>query len=182
MEYVPYKQIESWKCLACGKCCRRYAVNLTWKEYREIKKFRPDKVRIKKRKPYLKRKADGRCEFLYGDLCSLQALDMKPVACKVWPFKVLPKPAKNDREFDGLYQTADKKEYFVYINPRCSGINKGNPFQLQRSVEEIIAFWNGSKKQQRYSTSNDRSVQIYPVNEPISSRRSLIQIADTLPE
>jgi len=152
MNYIPWRLTKSWRCLACGNCCKRYAVKLTWKEHRKIAKFWPDKVRIKNKKPYLGRRIDGRCEFLSGNLCHLQMLNMKPFACKIWPFRVLLKPDKMDKNFDGLYQTSNK-EYFVYLNPKCIGINKGNPIDFKKTTEEIINLWNGLKKEQYYSTN-----------------------------
>ena len=129
-------------------------VNLTREEYNKIGKLWPDKVIIRKKRPYLRRDVNGKCEFLSGKLCSLQLLGMKPFACKVWPFKVSLKPDKLDKEFDGLY-IMDEKEYFVYLNPKCTGINKGDPFLFRKSIEEVIALWNGSKKEQYYSTNTD---------------------------
>lgn len=154
MSCVPWRLVKSWRCLSCGSCCRRYVVNLTWEEYRKIIKFWPGKVRIKDNKPYLGRKTEGDCEFLSGNLCYLQMLDMKPLACKVWPFIVLLKPDKMDKNFDGLYQTTSK-EYFVYLNPRCLGINKGNPVDFKRTIDEVINLWNGLKKEQYYSTNKE---------------------------
>ncbi len=77
---------------------------------------------------------------------------MKPSVCKMWPFRVLLKPDKMDKNFDGLYQV-NNKEYFVYLNPKCLGINKGNPIDLKKTIEEIINLWNGLKDEQYYSTS-----------------------------
>jgi len=53
--------------------------------------------------------------------------------------------------FHGLYRTHNK-EYFVYLNPTCSGINKGNPVDLARTVREVIELSTGSKRKQYYST------------------------------
>ena len=43
---------------------------------------------------YIKRASDGSCAFLCNDAnnyyCGLQ--NMKPEACKIWPFKVLTEP------------------------------------------------------------------------------------------
>ena len=152
VNYIPWRLTKSWTCLMCGRCCKRYAVNLTWKEYSEISKFWPDKVRIRNKEPYLGRKMDGRCEFLWGNACFLEMVGMKPLACKLWPFMVLTKPLKIDENFDGLYRT-NEREYFVYLNPNCYGINRGNPVELANTIEEVIKIWNGSRKEQYYSTS-----------------------------
>jgi len=154
MNYIPWKLLRSWRCLACGSCCKKYVVDLTWEEYGKIGKFWPDKVRIKKGKPYLARKMGGSCPFLYGRLCYLQMLNMKPFACKVWPFRVLLKPDKLDKNFDGLYLSGNR-EYFIYINPKCFGINRGDPADFEKTIEEVINLWNGSNQQQYYSTNKD---------------------------
>jgi peptide methionine sulfoxide reductase MsrB len=77
---------------------------------------------------------------------------MKPSVCKIWPFKVLLKPARMDKNFDGLYQTGTK-EYFVYLNLKCLGINRGNSIHFNSTIEEIINLWSGLKKEQYYSTN-----------------------------
>jgi len=160
IEHIPWKLVKSWECIACGICCRRYIVSLTPEEYKILFKFWPEKVLMRKGKPYLKRKKDGGCEFLVGNLCSLQILGMKPVACKVWPFKVLLKPDKFDRDFNGLYQREKEgREYFIYINPKCQGINRGEPDNFKKVIDEIIEIWNGLKKKQYYSTSRRETYQ-----------------------
>lgn len=65
---------------------------------------------------------------------------------------ILPKPTPMDRNFGGLYQT-HSKEYFIYLNPTCLGINKGNPLDLKKTLEEVIKLWIGLERQQRYSTN-----------------------------
>lgn len=150
--YIPWKLVKSWRCLACGNCCRRYLVNLTREEWLKIGRLWPNKTRIKGGKFYLRRNIDGRCKFLSGKLCYLQFFNMKPLACKLWPFMVQLKPDKIDEEFEGLYHTG-KKEYFVYLNSKCSGINRGNPADLKNTIDEIINLWNGSQKNQFFSTS-----------------------------
>lgn len=57
-----------------------------------------------------------------------------------------------DKDFKGLYPTAGK-EYFVYLNPKCSGINRGNPADFKKTIQEIINLQNGLKEKQYYSTS-----------------------------
>ncbi|MFP4081913.1 MAG: YkgJ family cysteine cluster protein [Candidatus Aminicenantes bacterium] len=153
---MPWKLVKSWACLACGRCCRRYSINLSWKEYEHLNRFWPDKVKIKNKRPYLKKRRDGRCVFLQGKLCSLQMLKSKPFACKLWPFKILSEPDEMDKDFEGLYLYRNK-EYFVYINPQCSGINRGNPRNLKKAIQEVISIWSGSKRAQIHSTSQARS-------------------------
>lgn len=159
MNWIPWRSVRSWRCYACGRCCRKYAVNLTWEEYTKIGRFWPDRVRIKKKKPYLGRKKGGRCKFLSRNLCQLQMLNMKPFACKMWPFKVLLKPDKGDKEFNGLYQ-ADGREYFVYLDPKCVGINRADPADFKKTVEEMVNLWTGSRKKQHYSTNKVRLNQV----------------------
>jgi len=114
--------------------------------------------------------------FYLKDLCQLQMFNMKPFACKVWPFKVMLKPDKVDREFEGLYQTSNK-EYFVYLHPRCLGINRGNPADFKKTIEEIISLWNGLDREQYYSTN-----RAYLINQALpykSNIRSFVREMET---
>lgn len=152
VNYIPWRLVKSRTCFMCGSCCTRYAIAFTWEEHRRIGRFWPDKVRVKNRKPYLGRRVDGRCDFLYGKGCYLQIVNMKPFSCKIWPFRVLLKPDRVDRSFHGLCQI-NNRERFVYLNPACSGINKGNPLDLSETLREVIELSIDSKRQQRYSTA-----------------------------
>ena len=164
VNYIPWRLIRSWKCLACGRCCKKYRVNLTWEEYEKIARYWPQEVKRTGDGFYLKRRPDGGCRFLWGKLCYLQILNMKPLACKLWPFMILTRPDKMDINFEGLYQFKNK-EYFVYLNPKCSGINKGDPLNLKKVIEEVINLWLGLKKNQYYSTNRESLLSTLVVSQ-----------------
>lgn len=149
--YIPWKLLESWQCLGCGSCCARFSVNISWDEYDKVKRFFPEGVRLRGGNPYLATRRDGRCRFLWGRMCYLQIIGMKPLSCKIWPFRILLRPDKMDEDFEGLYQIGEK-EYFVYLNIRCKGLNKGNPAEFRKTIEEVINILKGKKREQYYST------------------------------
>jgi Fe-S-cluster containining protein len=75
---------------------------------------------------FLKRLEDGSCSFLCNFagnyLCGLQ--DMKPNACKIWPFKVLADPKYGEPtqaafDFKG-------EELFIYADSNCGGLRYGD--------------------------------------------------------
>jgi Fe-S-cluster containining protein len=110
---------------------------------------------------YLKRKTDGSCVFLYrfGNrwLCGLQ--NMKPRACKLWPFKIYSKP-RFGRAHEAFYQYAGSK-LFVYVDPNCSGIMWGIPTKrfVHEVLPEFIAISLGKHVSQRFSTGR---LKVYP--------------------
>ncbi len=78
-------------------------------------------------KLYIKRTDDGSCTFLcnVGNIyyCGLQ--NMKPSACKLWPFKVLSEP-KYGQARQAVFDYGGTK-LFIYADSMCSGLRYGNP-------------------------------------------------------
>ena len=76
---------------------------------------------------YIKRGSDGSCAFLCNHannyFCALQ--NMKPEACKIWPFKVCSEP-KYGEEKQAAYDYGGVRLY-VYGDTMCSGIRLGTP-------------------------------------------------------
>jgi len=92
---IPWRYVASWNCLACGLCCKGFDVVLDFPEWINIvKSYGVDFTSPGISRFYLKRRSDGTCVFLYNYfgnwLCTLQ--HMKPMACKLWPFKISDKP------------------------------------------------------------------------------------------
>jgi len=153
---VPWRYIKNWNCLACGLCCKGFDVVLDFPEWMKIVKAygvgftEPGISRF-----YLKRKSDGTCAFLYNFygkwLCALQ--HMKPMACKLWPFKVSDKP-RYGRPNEAVYNYGEKKLY-VYVDPSCVGLQWGNPAQdfLNTTMIEFVVLALGLREKQFYSTS-----------------------------
>ena len=153
MKYIPWKQINNWICLGCGKCCYRYDIQLKYDEVAMIRKFWSDAVEERGERIYL-RKVGKKCLFQSGKSCALQPLGLKPIACKVWPFYVSTEPICSWD--DGNYQAqflCRGKEFFVYVNTNCYGVNRGTQSNLRKVISEVIMLQMNPKEQQHYSTS-----------------------------
>jgi len=76
---------------------------------------------------YIKRCSDGSCAFLcshnHNYFCSVQ--NMKPNACKIWPFKVLAEPKYGEPK-QASYQYMGQTLY-VYVDTMCNGLRFGVP-------------------------------------------------------
>jgi len=148
--------VQDWNCTACGVCCKGFDVVLDFPEWMRIVKSygvvftEPGISRF-----YLKRKSDGTCVFLYNLygrwLCALQ--QMKPIACKLWPFKVSDKPRYGGPN-EAVYNYGEKKLY-VYVDPACAGLQWGSPAPsfLTETLSEFVDLALGLRKKQFYSTS-----------------------------
>jgi len=153
---IPWRYIQDWNCTVCGLCCKGLDVVLDFPEWMKIVKAygvgftEPGISRF-----YLKHKSDGTCVFLYNFhgtfLCALQ--QMKPIACKLWPFKVSDKP-KYGRPNEAVFDYGEKKLY-VYVDPSCFGLQWGNPTQefMNGTLMEFVDLALGFRQKQFYSTS-----------------------------
>jgi len=153
---LPWRYVESWDCTACGICCKGYQVVLGFNEW--VNLVRTYGVGVTQpgiNKFFLGKKGDGTCLFLYkffdAWLCGLQ--DMKPTACKLWPFKILSGP-KFGRPSEAVYKYGDKN-FFVYADPACIGIRWGKPTRefTYRTLTELVEIAEGLREKQYYSTS-----------------------------
>ena len=167
MAPIPIGRIRSWTCLACGMCCRVFRVALTPYEYAKLSTiFGPWCVDVDEFGNPCLRKVGGRCVFQTEEgLCGLQPLGLKPLACKVWPFRVLKRP-KYGHPQEALFVYGGKR-YYVYVNSMCSGVNRGDPRKLPLVVSEVIRILKRPSTPQRYSTSN---IALRPL---LTSSRSL---------
>ncbi len=135
--YIPWRYVRSWECLACGTCCKRFVAPLTTYEYIMITRhFGHFVVEMSGAKPRLRSLQNG-CIFLAEGLCSLQALGMKPLACRLWPFAVREKPLKAYSHERALFEYRGS-EYYVYIHSACRGIGKGNPATFRLAIQEAV--------------------------------------------
>jgi len=153
---VPWRYVQDWNCTACGLCCKGFDVVLDFPEWVKIvKAYGVGFTEPSISKFYLKRKSDGTCIFLYNIqgmwLCALQ--QMKPIACKLWPFKVSDKP-KYGRPNEAIYDYGENKLY-VYVDQSCLGLQWGNPTQEFRNgtLREFVDLALGLRQKQFYSTS-----------------------------
>jgi len=157
MQFVPWQYIADWKCTACGDCCKLYSVVLNFHEWLKIvNTFGAEKTVSGLGKLYIKRGVDGSCPFLCSFsslyLCGLQ--QMKPNACKLWPFKVLAEPKygqSNKAEFN-----FGGRKLFVYADSMCPGLKYGYPSWefTRQTLTEFIEIALGIRKEQ-YKTTSD---------------------------
>ena len=152
----PWRFVDSWRCIACGICCRAYQVVLGFNEWVDIiRKYGVGVTQPSVSRFYLGKKGDGTCFFLtkfYDSwLCGLQ--NMKPKACKLWPFKILSRP-KFGRPREALYRYRDRN-FFVYVDSACAGLSWGKPTQefTYRTLSEFIEIALGLLEKQFRSTS-----------------------------
>jgi Fe-S-cluster containining protein len=128
MIFVPWRYIADWKCNKCGLCCKAYSVVLNFQEWlRIVRNYGVEATTSGLDKLFIKRKSDGSCAFLHNfsnmHLCGLQ--QMKPKACKLWPFKIVNKPLYGYAD-DAVYNYGENR-IFVYADSACSGLKYGNP-------------------------------------------------------
>jgi len=167
---VPWRTVKSWSCVECGMCCKDYHVVLNFNEWAKIvRSYGADATISSLSKLFLGKKSDGTCCFLshHGDVsvCGLQY--MKPIACKIWPFKIFLEP-KLGSQNQALYKYQDHN-FFVYVDPACTGLRWGKPDQrlVYKTLPEFIDIAVGLRKQQFYSTSK---VQGQPGQNPFRGR------------
>jgi len=156
MKPIPWKYIKSWKCIACGACCKGFDVVLGYKEWVDIiRRYGIEVTQPGITKLYLRKRSDGSCVFLtkFYDLwlCALQ--HTKPRACKLWPFKIYSEPMYGlpNQAFWDL----NGKRIFVYVDPSCMGITWGNPTQefVYRTLKEFVEIGLGLREKQFYTTA-----------------------------
>jgi Fe-S-cluster containining protein len=157
---VSWRNVKSWNCVECGICCKEYHIVLNFNEWVNIvKKYGVETTVPGISKLFLGKKSDGTCIFLnrLGDSyrCGLQY--MKPLACKVWPFKIFDKP-KFGRPNEALY-TYRNKNFYIYVDPACTGLSWGKPVPefKYRTLPEFIDVAVGLERKQFHSTSKIQS-------------------------
>jgi len=135
--YVPWTRVASWHCNACGICCYRYKVKLTFYEYLKLK---PTGLVEEKTGRYFIRKIGNRCPFQAGKLCSLQG-ERKPIACKLYPFLV-----RKKGKDEALYEY-DGEEFYVYITTDCPNVKLGRRLKsMENLVREAVMLYIGTKR------------------------------------
>ncbi len=159
---LPWRNVHSWKCFECGMCCRDYHVVLNYNEWVNIVKNYGIETTIPSiSKLFLGKNDDGTCYFLTRNedtfFCSLQF--MKPLACKIWPFKIFDKPKFGNPD-KALFQYRNNN-FYIYVDPACKGLNWGipSPEYKYRTLPEFIDVAVGLCKQQFHSTSKIRCGQ-----------------------
>jgi len=153
---IPWKEVASWSCRACGNCCRGYRVPLKMDEYVKVANtYGPKVFEFGVGKVYLRNNDDNRCVFqrpLMGRwICTIQG--MKPLACRNFPFQIHHKPIY-DRGDSSSY-TFNGNTYYIYLDPDCSGIIPGQPTERfwRYVLPEILQNGFGQAGKQKYTTS-----------------------------
>jgi Fe-S-cluster containining protein len=128
MQFVPWRNIADWHCKACGYCCKLYSVVLSFPEWLRLTgAFGLETAVAGLNRFYIKRVSNGSCTFLFSDIdnyyCGLQ--NMKPEACKLWPFKVLSEP-KYGQAKQATYDYGGLRLY-IYADTMCCGLRYGAP-------------------------------------------------------
>ncbi len=163
IKFVPWRQISSWRCIGCGECCKDYSVVLNFYEWLTIAQtFGAQNVVKGANRLFIRRMSDGCCAFLCNvggtPLCGLQ--NMKPAACKLWPFKILTEPRYGDAN-QALFEYAGRTLY-VYADSNCSGLKYGNPSWdfSALTLREFADIALGTCRTQRNSTRNSTGYHI----------------------
>jgi Fe-S-cluster containining protein len=156
MRPIPWSRLRSWNCLGCGVCCKIYNVLLTSYESAVfLRKFGAEVLSLDVRGFYLRKTFDGKCvfqhEYFGKSLCAIQK--MKPLACKLWPFKILKYPKYEQAELARFSYKNDV--FYVYVDPVCKGLSLGKPSEelITKTIPEFIEILLGIKQTQFYSTS-----------------------------
>jgi len=165
MKVIPWNQVETWRCCGCGECCRPYTVPLSaWEWTRITQAYGLSVTEIGIDGLFLKKK-QGRCIFQYMQggkwLCGIQ--NLKPLACKLWPFKIFRKP-KYGRAEEASLESGGRK-LFVYADSLCPMLKLGEPTEefLKNILPEFIGISLSTYGEQHYSTMRaERTGQRHP--------------------
>lgn len=161
MNIIPWRSVKRWNCVECGKCCKDYHVVLNFNEWANIVKTHGlDTTVFSVNKLLLGKKNDGTCCFLTsnGDsyYCGLQY--MKPLACKIWPFKIFDHP-KFGNPNEALYRYRNRG-FFIYVDSACTGVSWGRPMPEFKNniLPEFVDVAVGLCRRQFHSTSKIHQV------------------------
>lgn len=161
---IPWTQVRSWSCKACGNCCVGYRVPLKMEEYVKVGRlYGPNVIEYGVGKAYLKNKKNGRCVFqnpLMGRwICTLQGT--KPTACRLFPFRIHNKPVY--KKGDTASINFQGKTYYLYMDPDCQGVETGHPSPRFKDdiVPEIMSIGIGLPVKQKFTTS--KSIHWKPI-------------------
>jgi len=164
LQFVPWKYIADWKCIACGDCCKLYSVVINFNEWlRIIRDYGVENTASDLNKLLINRRNDGSCAFLNNgsasNVCGLQ--HMKPKACQLWPFKVLFEP-KFGFPDEASYFLGEKR-LFIYADSNCHGLTLGRPtWEFANStLKEFVELAAGLRNIQFKTTSNMWSARRY---------------------
>ena len=155
MKPLPWSSVRTWSCVRCGECCK-LMVQLTTREWLNLTAaYGYGIIKQEIGRFFLRKTIDDQCPFLKRTYdawqCRLQA--MKPLVCKLWPFRVLTAP-KYGYQNEACFNYRDNK-FYVYAIPYCRGISWGRPRELfvKKTLPELIDIRIGVQERQRFTTS-----------------------------
>jgi len=154
---IPWREVSSWACQACGNCCVGYRVPLKMDEYVRVNNlYGPSVMEYGVGKAYLKLRSDNRrCVFqkplMDRWICTLQ--EIKPTACRLFPFRIHKEPVYKRGDNSAIRFRG--KTYHVYMNPDCHGVIPGQPIPrfANQIIPEILGIGIGLAQKQKYTTS-----------------------------
>ncbi len=123
----PWTEFKRWSCVKCGKCCYYYRVPLTAFEATYFTRKYGEVVTYSNGSYYLRRRLDGSCVFLKGNLCSIHV--EKPRSCRLWPFYIKKKPLPRFNPSSAEYCLEETCRY-VYVDDFCRGLNSGQDIEF----------------------------------------------------
>ncbi len=142
---VPWSRVHSWHCNACGRCCKEYVVPLRAHEYLKLKWTGFVEERYGR---FYIRKIGKNCPFQIGRLCILQG-ELKPIACKLYPFKIR---RKGDER--AIFEYGGER-FYVYVDTFCPNVVLGRPSEsLKRMIIEAIQIHLGERRDIESITCN----------------------------
>jgi len=154
LKAVPWRRIQNWACAGCGECCR-LQVQLTTAEWIELSKtYGYGMVAQNIDGFFINKTVEGWCPFLYrvmgGCGCGLQ--QTKPLACKLWPFRISDYPRHGFKEEAAFQHNGNT--FYVYGIPFCSGFRYGTPSEhfVKDVVPEFLDMRTGYRRNQVFST------------------------------
>ncbi|MEM4699780.1 MAG: hypothetical protein QXT74_02360, partial [Candidatus Nezhaarchaeales archaeon] len=132
-----------------------------------INLFGPGVVEIDRYGDPCLKQVNGTCLFQGEDgLCQLQPLGLKPLACKVWPFKV-ERAREGEASYEELF-TYMGEDYRVLVHSECSGVGRGTWEGLVEAIKEVIEIKRNPETPQRYTTADLRGRPRPPASSTIS--------------
>lgn len=174
MAYIPWRHIASWSCTSCGLCCMRFAVFLTKAESDQMVAHFGRKVVLEHHSGPRLGKMGRRCFFQRWtdetSSCLLQNADLKPSACRIFPFLASPKPLRDTHAKESFFTVGDQ-ELYIYANSRCPSLVLGKPtaYLTEKVLPEIAEIAISGRRRQQYTTSNEetrtaaRSTMVLPI-------------------
>jgi len=153
---IPWREVASWGCRACGNCCVGYRVPLKMDEFVKVGNVcGQDVFEYGMGKVYLRNGPDRRCvlqrPLMDRWICTVQG--MKPTACRLFPFRIQQKPVY-PRGDNSAYRWGDKV-YYIYLDSDCEGIVPGQPTErfANQVLPEVLRNGLGNAQKQRFTTS-----------------------------